>query len=217
MNINAYAVDNVNNKIFASQTKKKRTLAYMDMTGPNLNFSYNGPNLILRDTSFISKNTKISLFGNDTESGFKNIVYSIDDDSSKTYEGPFFIDKEGFHYIDFMGFDNVLNSNNLSFNIFVDTSGPDIFPRFSVVSYQNKTVDGKNINIYPNSVICFVASTDKYVGYDRMYYSIDGEGERLFEGLIRNFSKNRDYNINIRALDKLGNQTTALIQFATEN
>ena len=48
-----------------------------------------------------------------------------------------------------------------------------------------------------------------------MFYSINGNSEKLYSGLINNFTEGKDYLIKVRALDKLGNESSTDFEFAT--
>ena len=81
-------------------------------------------------------------------------------------------------------------------------------------SNKKKNTNGKELDQYPKHVVLFLSSTDSYVGYDKMYYSLNGSSEKLFSGQIKNFILEKDYLLKVKALDKLGNQTKKEIEFS---
>lgn len=215
--IKTYAVDNVNNSTGSSAVDQSKIHAtYIDLSGPNLNFNYQGPTYTIRDTVYIGKNTKIRLRAHDTESGLKKITYSIDKDGTVDYDKPFPIDSEGFHEISYSGIDNVNNSNIGRLFFVTDLSGPEIIATFSMPSCNKTTIGTTQVDVYHSHAVLFIAAKDQKVGYDRMYYSINGQKELPLKGEIRGFKKGKDYVVKIRAVDKLGNENESIINFVIE-
>ncbi|MBN2519758.1 MAG: hypothetical protein JXB17_04575 [Bacteroidales bacterium] len=214
--VKTYAVDYVNNKsVDNSQSNTHVDLPYIDLSGPVLDYTFIGPMFSSSDSVFISNKSKIKLVGKDPESGINKIEYKIDDSDLIEYTNPFTIDSEGRHIIFFTGTDNVNNTNQAEFIVIVDNNGPEIYSRFSVFPMSKKEFENKNIEVFPDHVVVFLSSTDQYVGFDKMYYSINGQPEKLYSGLISNFSKGKDYLLKVRALDKLGNEKSQNFEFAT--
>ena len=216
VSIKAYALDMVNNKSQTSDETQASAIPYIDLSGPVLGSKFLGPVFETSDTIYISRNTKIRLSGADSEAGFKNIVYKIDGSSEIDYQNPFSIEQSGMHEISFTGFDNVDNSSNRSFKVFVDSNGPSIFPRFSTQS-KGKSNDGEKENIlYPAHVGLFIAATDIESGYDQLTYSVNGSKEKAFSGFINGFSKKSNL-VKVTAYDKLGNTSEINIEFNIVN
>lgn len=214
--IKTCALDNVNNKTTNEEESSKSSIPFIDLAGPALYHEFQGPVFTLRDTIFISNTTKIFLKAKDTESGLNRIEYNINNGDFITYEEPIVINAEGFHEISFNGFDNVDNSNRGNIEVMVDTTGPDIYSRFSIPPVQvNDSM--KTIQKYPDHVVLFLSATDVYVGFDQMYYSVNGESDKPFTGIIKDFEKNQNYSIKVKALDKLGNKNENIIHFDTTN
>lgn len=214
--ISYYAVDNVNNKGNTNQRNKNSAATYVDLTGPELNHAYIGPSFTIRDTVYINKTTKIKLIASDSESGMQKITYQIDQKNEKTYAEPFRVETAGLHHVDFDGFDNVENSNHGRFYFVVDNTPPEVYPRFSITPVDKKNIDGKALDVYPVHAVLFFAATDTHVGYDKIYYRINGSGERRYSSVITGFRKGTHYTVDIRILDKLGNEKTETIEFYTE-
>jgi len=216
LNIKTYALDNVNNKsIDNSQSNTKIDIPYIDLSGPKLDYNFIGPMFVSRDTIFISKNSKINLLGKDPESGVSKIEYKIDNGPMQEYTEPFYIEEPGIHKIYFNGTDNVNNKNQGELAVIIDNTGPEIYTHFSIVSINKKNVNGITVDVYPGHVALFLSSTDNYVGFEKILYSLNGGPEKLYTGAIKGFSKGSNNSLNIKALDKLGNSTTKEIQFAT--
>ncbi len=217
VSIKTYAVDNVNNQTASSSVESGKVQAsYVDLTGPILDYAYIGRSFAMHDTVYINSKTKIKLKAYDAEAGVKKISYTLDKDSSKTYESPFTVAQGGFHEISFYGYDNV-NNSNLSRMFFVnDDIGPEITFTFSVCPYGKKEAEGKTLDVYPSHAVIFPAAKDKMVGYDKMFYSVNGSPEKPLTGFISGFKKNTNYTIKIRALDKLGNENQINIDFLIE-
>ncbi len=183
------------------------------MSGPSISYGFTGPKFIQRDTVYISSKTKIYLKITDSESGINKIEYAVDNGEDRLFEEPFSLEKEGPHDIKITGYDNVENSSILNLRIIVDKTGPEIYSRFSILPAGKKNINGKILDVYPNHVVLFLSSTDNVVGFNEMYYSINDAPEIKYAGLIRTFSPKGNYNVKIRAQDKLGNETSEKIDF----
>ncbi len=214
--IRYYAVDNVNNKGGSSGESSRSTATYVDLTGPTLSYSFGKPSFLTRDTVFISQKTPIKLKAVDTEAGVNRITYSIDGSSDKTYNEPIKLDKEGFHKIDFTGYDNVDNSNRKSFFCIVDETPPELYIRYSIVPLKTQKVDGVQLEVYPSHVVAFLSATDKMVGYSRIYYKINDGYEKLYASPISGFKKGNQYTIKARVLDHLGNEGEKIFKFIVD-
>jgi hypothetical protein len=215
LKIKTYALDNVNNKTTNEEESSKSSIPFIDLAGPALYHEFKGPVFTLRDTIFISNKTKILLRAKDSESGLNRIEYNVDNGDFQEYTDPIVIDSEGYHEVFFNGFDNVENSNRGSIAFMVDTTGPDIYSRFSIPPAKaNDETDYQN---YPEHVVLFLSATDVFVGFEEMFYSINGEQDTPCNGLIKNFQKDKQYSIKVKATDKLGNQKEDIIHFNTTN
>jgi hypothetical protein len=217
LSVKTYAVDNVNNKNYKKKMDTKGNVPYIDLTGPDLSHSFIGNKFHTNDTMFINKDTKITLKAYDKEAGANRITYNIDNGNEKDYKEPFQIKKEGFHEVEFTGYDNVDNTNNKEFGVFVDNKGPEIFTRFSVLSRKKKKVDNEELDVYPSHVMLFLSATDTYVGNEKIYYSINGGPFKKFYRFIEDFSSGKKYTVGIKAYDQLQNKREDKINFYIKN
>ncbi|MFW6327765.1 MAG: OmpL47-type beta-barrel domain-containing protein, partial [Bacteroidota bacterium] len=215
--LKTYAVDNVNNKSVVEEESTVSSIPYIDLSGPSLSHRFSGPTFVLEDTVYISRETKISLHAKDDESGLDRIEYRIDEGDLTDYTEPFSISGEGVHKIYFNGYDNVSNSNFGELMVKVDTTGPEIYTRFSIPPKGNAVMDSVNVVSYPPHLVLFLSSTDEQVGVERMYYSINNGREVPYNGLISNFKAEQRYQLKIKALDKLGNVNESLLDFGIKN
>jgi hypothetical protein len=218
--IDFYAIDNVNNKNASDANNKISKLSFnsfIDLLGPELSYSYDGKSFEFNDTTYISKNTKIILKGYDTDAGMKNITYNLDNNSDMEYNEALNISGDGSHTIDFFGYDNVNNSNLKSFYFKVDEKGPEIIPQFSLNSSGKKNIDGIEYTIYPSHLILYLSAFDSMVGVEKIYYSLNGQTEKLYSAFFSIFQKGSSYSLKTRAIDYLGNETTKEINFYIAN
>jgi hypothetical protein len=213
LTVKAYALDNVNNKTESLEKGDKTNIPYVDLSGPSISYGFSGPKFIQRDTAYISNKTKIFLKATDSESGINRIEYAVDNGEARLFEEPFSLEKEGSHDIKITGYDNVENTSVLNLRIILDKTGPEIYSRFSILPSGKKNINGKILDIYPNHVVLFLSSTDNVVGFNEMYYSINDTREIKYAGPIRTFSPKGNYNVKIRAQDKLDNETSEKIDF----
>lgn len=213
--INFYAIDYVNNKGSSSNESSRTQATYMDLTGPELNHSFRGETFKARDTLFISPETQIVLSANDSESGLQSINYRIDQKEEKQYDKPFSIAEGGYHYIDFVGYDNVENLNRSDFFVVVDSQAPEIKLIFSTSPVGQETENGQTIPVYPDYVMLFVAATDARTGTREIAYRLNQSRPKPFESVISNFQKGRRYVVEVIAKDLLGNTQTREFVFQT--
>ncbi len=211
--VKAYALDNVNNKTESLEKGSKTTIPYVDLSGPSISYGFYGPTFVMKDTVYINNKTTVYLKANDTESGVNKIEYVVDDDETKIFDEPFSINEEGHHIIKVTAYDNVDNTNISDFTVILDKTGPELYSRFSTLPGEKKDINGIILNSYPNHVVLFLSSTDNVVGFNEMYYSINDSPEKKYAGLIRDFTSEGMYTVKIRAQDKLGNESTEVIDF----
>ncbi len=217
LRIKTYAVDNVNNKSTTEEQNNSSSIPYIDLSGPALNYKFIGPSFALKDTMFITKTTKISLRANDAESGLNRIEYRIDDGTKQEYSEPFTISEEGTHIVQYDGYDNVDNTNFGEFSFKVDTTGPEIFTRFSIPTNKQRIYnDSLKLDVYPSHVVLFLSATDSQIGVDKISYSIDGGKSTPYIGHIDGFEPEKHYQITIEVTDKLGNKNNETINFGIE-
>lgn len=216
LKIQTFAIDNVNNQKISTIMTDKTNISFVDLNGPTLGHSFDGPNFISRDTSFITMNTKIRLSSRDDAAGSKRIEYHIDNLPMQEYTAPFTVETDGQHIINYTGYDNVDNSNSNTAIVVVDNVGPKIYFRFSIVSEKKMVVNDKSLDVYPSHVVLFLSSTDMSVGYDKMFYSLNGGTQKQYTSLIADFQRNKAYKIDVTSIDKLGNKSTESIEFYIE-
>ena len=217
LNIEVLVMDKVNNRKRSVEFSDKNNLIhYVDLAGPSLRHSVSGPSFTVKDTIYISKETKINLRGSDEDSGFKEIDYQVDNGASVDYTEPFSIEREGFHAITYNGYDNLSNSSTEKMICIVDNKGPEVYNRFSIDSNKTKVIEGETMNVYPPHVVLFLSSTDKGAGLDKISYRMNDGALLPYRSLIENFRKNTLYRINVSVTDKLGNENQEEIAFYIE-
>ncbi len=216
LDIEIQAIDSVNNKIQEKKLTDRSNVSYVDLSGPTLDYRFTGPVLSMRDTTYINSKTNIRLTGEDDESGFNRIEYRVEDNESmKKYEAPFSIKKEGIYSVQYTGYDNLDNMSVDEFVCKVDNEGPKIFHRFSMPPVSQKTLDGVQYPVFPEHVVLFLSATDTRVGFDNMYFSVNGSKEKSYRSLLKEFTEGA-YDIKVTAEDKLGNQKEDTIHFYIE-
>ena len=117
----------------------------------------------------------------------------------------------------FRSTDNVNNKESeKSSSCYIDNSPPEIFIKFSIESIGTK----KGLPLYPNYTRMYVAATDKKVGTEKIYYSMDDAAMALYSSPqtldaseMSRFRKNKKYSVKVMASDKLGNQSEKTIEF----
>ena len=209
-----YGIDNVENKGLA---KSNQTLYHLDNAAPIISSKYIGPQFFTRDTMFIRETTKVKLSGWDKESGLQNMTYALDNSSNKDYSKPFTVDKKGNHTVKYYGKDNVNNQVSKDLSFVVDNEAPEIFSHFGSESIGTKKVRDQELTIYSKHSKLYLAATDKAVGTSKIYYSINGGADILYVKPIKYFKSGKNYKINIKAVDYLGNESVSAIEFSVED
>ena len=103
--------------------------------------------------------------------------------------------------------DNVNNdTGENAVTLYVDEKSPEIFQHFSV----NPTVADQQI--YPLKSLLYLAATDKQAGIRNIYYSINGSKEIKFRKPL-SFKKKQFYDIEIKAIDNVGNTSFSNVSF----
>lgn len=216
--IKYYATDKVENNSEGGTSKFEKykhvvSRVYVDLTGPILNYTLNGPSYKSRDTLFISNKTKIVFRATDAESGLQYISYGVNDEAEEIkYTEPVQLSEDGFKHIVYYGYDNVNNRNRSEFFVYVDNTGPEIKYNFSIVPQGVKD----SLSVYPDHVMLFLGATDKTIGAKDIYYSINKNQEQKYTSYITGFKKNAVNTVAIRARDFLNNETKQELSFYVE-
>ncbi len=216
-----YALDEMDNQSKGQETdarfeeyRHNVSEVYVDLTGPSLSSLYKGPAVQVLDRVFISGETQIIFKGTDPESGMQYISYSLDGQGAENrYEGPISIKASGAHSIDYFGYDNVNNRNKKTIEFLVDNDPPSVITTFSI----DPVAEESGTKVYPAFVNIYLSATDKLVGADQIYYSLNGSKEAAYRGPLSGLKKNTDYTLIIKAKDQLGNEVTETITFKTTN
>ncbi len=216
LSVTFYAVDNVGNKSGGTQQSGGLSTYIVDLTGSTMGHSYVGENHIINDTVFINKNTKVKLDNFDKESGANKTTYNIDGSEEVLYESPFTVSTQGLHTITYTGYDNVNNTTIAKFFFIVDDKGPDVYNRFGIVAIDKKVIDGKSYDVYPLNTVLYLSATDQLVGVKDIYYSLNGTKETKYNMYVLGFKAATLYNMKMRAVDILGNETISTFDFYIE-
>lgn len=206
------ATDNVQNL-----APNKYLSVYVDNVSPTTGIRYGSPQFFSRDTLFINKDTKVTLFANDYESGVQKVSYQTDGSGYKEYS-QFTIPADGYHTINFKTTDRVNNEETeKTSTVFVDNNPPVIYYNFSIQPIGDKGGD----KVYPNYTRLYLGATDDHVGTETIEYSINGGAWTLYSSATtldisernRFLKKKIKYEVKVRTKDKLGNASEETINF----
>ncbi|MBD79781.1 MAG: hypothetical protein CL840_12770 [Crocinitomicaceae bacterium] len=206
------ATDNVQNL-----SPNKYLTVYVDNKAPTTGIRYGRPQFFSRDTLFINKDTKVTLFAKDYESGVQKVSYQIDGGGYNEYS-QFTIPNDGYHTINFKTTDRVNNEEQeKTSNVFVDNNAPTIYYNFSIEPIGEKNGD----KIYPNYTRLYLGATDDHVGTQTIEYSINDGAWTLYSSATtldisernRFLKKKIKYVVKVRSKDKLGNTSEETINF----
>ncbi len=221
--IRYYSVDNLDNST-VDETKSKFigqggfeefkhnvSKFYVDLTGPVISHTISEISFVREDTLFIGPKSDINIQGNDPESGLNHLSYTLNNAAGEeTYEGAFTIDaaEEGYHTLNYFGYDNVNNRNVAEFSFYLDSTPPEVNIQFSI---GNTAVqDGKRV--YPKNAGVFLFATDVVSGIKSITYKLDNKDYKNYQGLIRRMGKG-EHTLQVKVLDYLDNESTAQVEF----
>ncbi len=205
------AIDKVKNK-GVGETNDAYGNMFLDLSVPELNHRFDGPQVFTRDTMFINQKTKIVLVSSDKDSGVKKTGYKLNDGRGETYMEPFSLEKNGYHKIDYYALDNVNNRVTDEFFIVGDNDGPEIQFSFSTNPVSSLQQGEKIIPAYPKGTTIFLAATDAQIGVENIFYSLDGRPEQVYMSPLK-LSEKGLKSLKVRATDELGNSTvTELVE-----
>jgi hypothetical protein len=216
ISVKSYAVDNVNNKSISSTESQMFSMPEIDITGPNIAYSFEGPQIIHRDTMRIGPKTLVQIRAKDQGAGINRIIVKPKGTPEMIYVEPFSISTQGYHEITCTAYDNVENINLINFAFSVDAEAPKIFYHFSTMPIKSEIEDGKQLNIYTSNTILFLAATDNLSGINKIEYSINDSKFSRYEKAIDSFKLNSSYSIKIKTTDLLGNESIEEINFKIE-
>lgn len=214
--IRYYAVDSLDNStadlrnLRFEEFRHNTSKIFVDLTGPSLDYSFDGPNYTSRDTVFINDKTRIRLSFTDAESGPKQLAYAKDKNPSEIdYIAPFSVTKPGWHTIQIVGYDNVNNRNQRTFGFVVDNQSPVIDHSFSVQPIGKRN----GLNVYPPFVALYLAPHDDLSGVDKVSWSLNGAPEQPYQSRIDIFARGQKHKIVVTVSDKLGNSSSKTFEF----
>jgi hypothetical protein len=214
--IEYYSVDNVGNP----EMQKQYTI-YLDNTAPVTDITVGDPKF--RTDNFddwnITSSSQFTLTSTDIGSGVETILYQIDSDTPRIYNGSYFIltGAEGVHTIRYWARDNVFNTESQhEIYVVLDNSPPqtDIF--FHKPQYRaNESADILNITENTPINITSVDGGIMPVGIDFIEYMVDDDFN-LGNGNVTGWVTvaglfdlaglgDGDYVIYYHAVDLLGN------------
>jgi predicted small secreted protein len=212
--IRYYAIDNVENSSKNKAESGSSSLNFKfirDEDPPKISFNYSQPNIIVNKMLYLRETSKITINASDVLSGVKEISYKIDD-KENIFEKPFIVSEEGKHKVVYKAIDNSNNETSETIDFYIDNTGPEINIQFGIGELGEDTINGSKVNVYPPKTAVFITATDQLVGYDKIFYSINGNAEIESKGVLKNLPDG-EYKLTVRALDKLGNSASKSIAF----
>lgn len=220
--IRYYSVDNLNNSTAESGTglsgqggfeEFKHNVAkfYVDLTGPVIDHSIRNYSFMRDDTLFIGPYSKIRLSGKDPESGLQYMSHSLENTLGETnYEGPFTLSEipEGYHTLEYFGYDNVNNRNTSQFSFYLDKSAPR-----SIIQFNTGQTGEKNGKpVYPVTAGIFLSAVDQTSGVSKLSYALGNNDLKPYAGLISGLRKGK-HQLRVQTVDFLGNTSEQSIEF----
>ncbi len=207
VNIEFYAVDKVGNsyKTLNLEAFIKESEILVDTIAPSIDFQLTGEQFVSRDTLFVNAETLVNLQSVDDASGIKEVKYSIDNGEYLQYSEPFLLLEEGFHNIKYYAVDQVNNKYEDSFQLYVDSSGPQIETILStqpIGSIDLNDVE-KKLDVHSRGVKMYLGATDGLTDTKEIYYTLNG-AEYKYEGPFA-IEDQGIVTCEIKAVDELNN------------
>ena len=164
-----------------------------------------------------SSHVVLFLSATDARVPIDRMYYSEDGENFKMYTGLVDGFKRGKKYnLRIKSADKLGNSTESDIQFAIDNTGPEIFTRFSMFPIRKKDVNGEILDVYPSHITLFISVTNAFIAYDKIYYSINGAPQKLYNGIVSGFKQGADVTMKIRAIDKLGGETSKEIRFLIE-
>jgi len=215
ISVRSYAIDNVNNRSMSNTQSEVFTMPTVDITGPQIFYSFVGPKIVLKDTTWIGPKTKIQISTNDIGSGVNRTSYNEKGGEEKTFSDPFSFEGKGYHEVVCTSFDNVDNVNLISFGFGIDNQAPSVFYHFSIEPTGWLNEKEERIPIFSKGLKIFLAATDNLSGVDKLSYTLNNY-ETQYTSPIAGFKPATTYALQIRSTDVLGNSSEQTVKFRVE-
>ena len=204
-----------------NMSKDEYLFVHMDSDPPLTNIVFGAPQFYKSQVLYISSATKISFDAIDDDSDVKETYFAVDESRNNIFEQEFNVNGEGIHSVSYFSLDNVNNEERVKIERFeVDNSPPLINFSFSVQSASEVDDDNGRFDLYPNYSVMFLSATDRDVGTENIYYSVDNGSvmeldRRLSIDLsaLNRSDQKRLVTIQIIAEDKLGNRSEKEAKF----
>ncbi|NOU17635.1 MAG: hypothetical protein HOO91_08760 [Bacteroidales bacterium] len=216
VSLKSYAVDNVGNKSVSDSQSEVFTMPTVDITGPQIYYSFSDPKISLKDTIWIGPKVKITIRTNDIGAGLNKVNYKIKGRDEQLYTKPFTIDTLGIQNILCTAYDNVDNVNLISFTFGVDNKAPIIYHHYSLEPTGWIKENGEEIPVFSKGLKLYLAATDNISGVERLTYSLNNTNEVRYNSPIEKFKPNTTYTLLIKSIDILGNSSEKTIKFRIE-
>lgn len=205
-----YAIDKVGNETKFDENSihsLKHFASQLDLNPPNITHNYQGEQIKIFDTTYISPNTKIKLTAIDDKAGIKNLSYQINKNNNTNYNAPFEIKDAGYHNITAFATDKVNNIASNNFSVIIDNTAPEIFANFSI---HKMNINGTES--YPQGTKLYFLATDNYTGIQKITYTLNNQPEKAYTNCLT-FNDLGNYNLTIKAQDKVGNINKKQLNF----
>ena len=208
--ISYYAEDRVGN-----MSKEEYLFVHMDNDAPITNIEFGSPQFYKAQVLYVTSKTKINFYPSDNGSGTSTTLFAIDEGQNSEYEAEFSVNGEGIHSVSFFSTDNVNNEERVIVSRFhIDNTPPRIDYSFSVEASSEIDDEIGRFKLYPSYTAMFLSATDKDVGTENIFYSIDNgpllkldNRQSVDLSEINRSNNKRLVRLKIIAEDKLGNRS----------
>lgn len=189
----------------------------MDAQPPQSSYRFEGAFHRQRNIYWMRSDARIFLSASDEGAGVAETFYDLQGNMPETpYQQPIAIDEEGRYNLSFYSTDQVNNQEGLHFvMVVVDNSPPEIMVNFNTSPTGVRTAAGGEQEVYRLGTRIFLAATDAASGAERILYRLNEAEEQEYDSPINLFEPG-EYELQLRALDHVGNQTRQELRFIIE-
>lgn len=187
--------------------KAQKLEVYADGTAPTTEMKTSGGTLtqaVIGGTSYSSARDSVSFVfeAQDSGSGVREVLVSIDGQPAKPYVKPIYFLQEGPHKITYHAVDNVGNAETpKSLNVYTVSNAPR-----TVATPSGTIVNTGGINFARTDTRLKLEAGNSPVGLERIEYRMEEETDfHPYTEALR-FEKSGDFNIVFRSVDRVGNK-----------
>jgi hypothetical protein len=173
-----YATDSVGN---ASINKYETLNIVVDNQPPIAEILFVGPQMVARDTLFISPKTTILIPAEDALSQIKQVTYSINGSEPQMYKDKFTLKQQGYTNLTINATDNIGNTTTTTKVFYNDDTPPTLNYQLTANILATDTLNGETYLRVPSYCKILLIAIDDKTNAENVTYEIDNQPEQVFK------------------------------------